>query len=70
MCKIHIYQDRAGEYRWRLKAENGETVATSEGYSSKEAAMHSAKMLPVWASSATIVEDDPIQEIFKRLLRK
>lgn len=30
---VEIYRDAAGEYRWRAKAGNGETVADSgEGY--------------------------------------
>ena len=33
--KFEMYQDKAGEYRFRLKAKNGEVIATSEGYSSK-----------------------------------
>ena len=30
--KFQIYQDKAGEYRFRLKAKNGQIIATSEGY--------------------------------------
>lgn len=31
-----IYQDAAGEWRWRRKAANGEIIAdSSEGYNSK-----------------------------------
>ena len=31
--KFHIYQDKRGEWRWRLKARNGRIVADSgEGY--------------------------------------
>ena len=33
--KFEMYQDKAGEYRFRLKAKNGEVIATSEGYTSK-----------------------------------
>ena len=33
--KFEVYQDKAGEYRFRLKAKNGEIIATSEGYTSK-----------------------------------
>lgn len=34
--KFELYKDRKGEFRFRLKARNGETILTSEGYSSKE----------------------------------
>ena len=30
--KFEIYLDKAGEYRFRLKATNGEIIAVSEGY--------------------------------------
>jgi uncharacterized protein YegP (UPF0339 family) len=30
---VEFYQDEAGEYRWRVKARNGEVVATGEGHS-------------------------------------
>lgn len=32
-----IYKDKKGEYRFRLKASNGQTVLASEGYSSRAA---------------------------------
>jgi uncharacterized protein len=34
--KFEIYLDKAGEYRFRLKARNGEVIASSEGYKSKK----------------------------------
>lgn len=33
--KFEIYKDKADEYRFRLKAGNGQTILASEGYSSK-----------------------------------
>ena len=33
--KFEIYLDKAGEYRFRLKARNGEIIATGEGYKAK-----------------------------------
>lgn len=33
--KFECYKDKAGEFRFRLKAGNGETILSSEGYSSK-----------------------------------
>jgi len=30
--KFEIYNDKAGEFRFRLKATNGQIIATSEGY--------------------------------------
>ncbi|MBQ9488413.1 MAG: YegP family protein [Lachnospiraceae bacterium] len=34
--KFEIYTDKAGEYRFRLKAANGQIIATGEGYKAKK----------------------------------
>ncbi|MAK62732.1 MAG: hypothetical protein CMK09_17315 [Ponticaulis sp.] len=34
-AKFELYQDKAGEYRFRLKAGNGENILASEGYKAK-----------------------------------
>ena len=36
--KFELYSDKAGKFRFRLKAGNGETIATSEAYESKASA--------------------------------
>ena len=33
--KFECYKDKAGEFRFRLKASNGQNILGSEGYSSK-----------------------------------
>jgi len=33
--KFEIYKDKAGEFRFRLKARNGEPILASEGYTAK-----------------------------------
>ena len=33
--KFECYKDKAGEFRFRLKASNGNTILASEGYKSK-----------------------------------
>ena len=38
--KYELYTDKAGEFRFRLKAKNGEIIATSEGYKAKASAMN------------------------------
>ena len=35
--KFEMYQDKAGQFRFRLKARNGEIIATSEAYTTKAA---------------------------------
>ena len=34
-AKFEIYKDKAGEFRFRLKAGNGENILASEGYKAK-----------------------------------
>lgn len=29
---VHFFEDEAGEHRYQLKGDNGEVMATSEGY--------------------------------------
>jgi uncharacterized protein YegP (UPF0339 family) len=35
MAKFEIYKDKRGEFRWRLRADNNQVIASGEGYSSK-----------------------------------
>jgi len=37
--RFEVYQDKGGEYRFRLKAPNGEIIAVSEGYTTKRSCM-------------------------------
>jgi uncharacterized protein YegP (UPF0339 family) len=39
-AKIEINKDMAGEFRFKLVAINGETIAVSEGYTNKEGVMN------------------------------
>ena len=36
--KFEVYEDRSGKFRFRLKASNGQIVASGEAYESKAAA--------------------------------
>lgn len=38
--KFEVYKDKAGEYRFRLKAGNGEPILASEGYKAKASCMN------------------------------
>lgn len=37
MGKFEIYTNKSGEYRFRLKASNGQSILASEGYTTKAA---------------------------------
>lgn len=56
--KFELYKDKAGEYRFRLKAANGETIATSEGYASKSGAQNGIASVQKNAPTAEVVELD------------
>ncbi len=38
--KFEVYADKAGEFRFRLTATNGQIIATSEGYKAKAGCMN------------------------------
>ena len=38
--KYELYTDKAGEFRFRLKARNGEPIGKSEGYNTKDSALN------------------------------
>ncbi len=57
MAKFELYKSKNG-YRWRLKAGNGEIVATGEEYSSKDGAKKGCESVQRAAASAEIVEVD------------
>ena len=38
--KFEIYTDKAGEFRFRLKATNGQIIAVSEGYVAKNSCLN------------------------------
>ena len=37
--KFEVYKDNAGEFRFRLKAKNGQNIAASEGYASEKSCL-------------------------------
>ena len=54
--KFEMYQDKAGEYRFRLEAKNGEVIATSEGYTTKTACENGIESVKKNAPEAEIVD--------------
>lgn len=41
-AKFEVFLDSSGEYRWRLRAANGQIVAQSEAYTTQEDAKRGA----------------------------
>ena len=54
--KFEMYVDKAGEFRFRLKAKNGEIIATSEGYKAKASCENGIASVKKNAPEAEIVE--------------
>ena len=52
--KFELYQDGKGEYRFRLKAGNGEIIAVGEGYKSKAGALNGIESVRSNAADATL----------------
>lgn len=50
---FEIFKDNAGEYRFRLKAGNGQIVLSSEGYSSKAGATNGIESVQSNAGDAS-----------------
>ena len=38
--KFELYTDKSGEYRFRLRAANGQIIATGEGYKTKKSCLN------------------------------
>ena len=55
--KFEMYQDKAGEFRFRLKARNGEIIGVSEGYTTKANCVNGVESVKKNAAEAEIVEE-------------
>ena len=54
---FEVYKDRAGEYRWRLKAPNHKIIADSgEGYNTKAGCLEGIADVKLYAPIARIDE--------------
>ena len=56
--KYEVYQDKAGEYRFRLKARNGEIIAVSEGYKAKPSCLNGIDSVKLNAPEAPIEKEE------------
>lgn len=52
--KFEVYTDKAGEYRFRLKAKNGEIIATGEGYKAKTSCLKGIESIKKNAPEAPV----------------
>ena len=56
--KFQIYQDKAGEFRFRLKAKNGQIIAVSEGYTKKANCLNGVESVKKNAPEAPLVFEE------------
>ncbi|TDU89214.1 hypothetical protein EV138_2774 [Kribbella voronezhensis] len=52
--KFELYEDKSGGFRFRLKAGNGEVIATSESYKTKAGAMNGIESIKTNAPGANV----------------
>lgn len=55
--KFEVYKDKAGEFRFRLKARNGEIIASSEGYTAKASCLNGVESVRKNAPDAAVEEE-------------
>lgn len=58
MGKFELWKDKKGEWRWNLKARNGQVIAVSEGYTSKSGAKNGIMSVRLNAPLARVVSRD------------
>jgi uncharacterized protein YegP (UPF0339 family) len=56
-AKFEIYKDSKGEFRFRLKAGNGEVVATGESYETKSGVINGVDAVKRAAAEAEIEDN-------------
>ena len=56
--KFEMYTDKKGEFRFRLKARNGEIIAASEGYVKKDSCKNGIESVKKNAPEAPVVEPE------------
>ena len=54
--KFEVYNDKAGEFRFRLKATNGQVIAVSEGYTALKSCLNGIESVKKNAAEAEIAK--------------
>jgi uncharacterized protein YegP (UPF0339 family) len=57
-AKFEIFIDRKKQYRFHLKASNGETIAASQAYDTKAACLKGIKSIQKNAPTAAIIDPE------------
>ena len=56
--KFEVYKDKAGEFRFRLKARNGEIIATGESYKAKASCLNGIDAIRRNAPDSPVVVEE------------
>lgn len=56
--KFELWVDKGGDWRFNLKASNGQVIATSQGYASRASAVNGIESVKTNAPGAEIVDID------------
>ena len=56
MAKFEVYKDSTGEFRFRLKASNGQVIATGESYKTKAGVLNGIASIKRNAADAAVVD--------------
>ena len=60
--KCEIFKDKAGQFRFRLKAKNGEIIATSEGYVKKDSCKKGIASVRKNSENSPVIDPEPDKE--------
>ena len=55
-AKFEISKDKAGKFRWHLKAANGESIAASQAYDTRASAEKGIDSVKTNAAAAKVVD--------------
>lgn len=55
-AKFEIYKGKDGNYRFRLKASNGQVIATGQGYKSRSSCVNGIESIKKNAPTAPVVD--------------
>ncbi len=56
--KFEVFKDKAGEFRFNLKATNGEIIAVSEGYKAKPSCLNGVESVRKNAPEAKVEKEE------------
>ncbi len=56
--KFEVYQDKAGEFRFRLKAKNGQNIGSSEGYKQLRSCLNGIESVKKNAADSETVKEE------------